>query len=304
MTDEKATHAARGIWLSLITVGAWSVLPITLRIASRHVDPYTLTWYRFLLSAIVLGAFLGVKGNLPRASTIRAPKPLALILTATVGLVINYVIYVVSLEYVSPTVSTVITQLGPLLLMLGGIWFFHERLSKRQVMGLVTLIAGFLLFFNRRLGAFASLTGREGFGTVILVVASVAWAGYGVAQKFLLRYLQSTQILLLIYIGASLALAPFSHPAAPRSIGALELSMLVLCAANTLVAYGALAEALKSAGAATVGAVLAVGPVATLVVTWLATIFAPGLVLPDDLNAATILGACVVTVGSALTAKR
>ena len=297
------SHTARGISLSLITVGAWSVLPITIRIASRHLDPYTLTWYRFLVSALVLGAVLATKRNLPRAATLRMPKAVVLLVAAIVGLVVNYVLYLVSLSYVSPTVTTVITQLGPLLLMFGGVWLFHERLSKRQMFGVVLLIVGLLLFFNRKIGAFAKLTGREGFGALILLIASAAWAVYGLSQKSLLRHFTPTQILLLIYIGATVILAAFTHPLHVVTIGWLELAMLLLCAANTLVAYGALAEALKSAGAATVGAVLAVGPVATLIVTWITTRLSPGLVVPDDLNVATIVGAVVVTAGSALSAR-
>ena len=40
---EAEASTSRGIWLSLVVVGAWSVLPITLRLASRQLDPYTLT---------------------------------------------------------------------------------------------------------------------------------------------------------------------------------------------------------------------------------------------------------------------
>jgi len=303
MDDKTQQHTARGIWLSLITVGAWSILPITIRIASRHLDPYTLTWYRFLVSALVLGAILATKRGLPRASTFRAPRLIALLVAAVVGLLVNYVLYLVSLSYVSPTVTTVITQLGPLLLMFGGVWIFHERLSKRQMLGVALLIVGLLLFFNRNIGAFASLSGREGFGALILLIASVAWAAYGLAQKALLKQFTPTQILLLIYTGSTVLLVAFTHPLRAFAIGWLEFTMLLACAANTLVAYGALAEALKTAGAATVGAVLAVGPVATLVVTWIATRISPGLVVADDLNVATIIGAFVVTAGSALSAR-
>ena len=304
MTKDAAGEQTRGILLALVTVLCWSLLPITLRIASRRLDPYTLTWYRFALSALALGAILAAKHQLPRFSAWRAPRPLALLVAATLGLLANYVLYLVSLDYVSPTVGGVITQLGPLLLMFGGVWLFKERLSGKQIVGVVLLIAGMLLFFNRQLGAFASLTGREGAGTVILLVASVVWAVYGLAQKTLTRHLTANQILLLIYLGATVALVAFTKPLSVRGIGALELTMLALSALNTLVAYGALAAALKSAGAATVGAVLAVGPVVTLVVTWISNTLSPGFFPPDDLNVATIAGAVVVTVGSALSARR
>jgi drug/metabolite transporter (DMT)-like permease len=304
MTRDAASAQTRGILLALVTVFCWSVLPITLRIASRQLDPYTLTWYRFALSALALAAILGAKRQLPPLSDWRAPRPLALLVAATLGLLANYVLYLVSLDYVSPTVGGIITQLGPLLLMFGGVWLFKEKLSRKQIVGIVLLIAGMLLFFNRQLGAFASLTGREGAGTVILLVASVVWAVYGLAQKALTRHLTANQILLLIYIGATIALVAFTKPLSVRGLGALELTMLALSALNTLVAYGALAEALKGAGAATVGAVLAVGPVATLVVTWLSNKLSPGFFPPDDLNVATIAGAIVVTVGSALSAHK
>ena len=54
----------------------------------------------------------------------------------------------------------------------------------------------------------------------------------------------------------------------------------------------------------TVGAVIAVSPVATLLVTWLSNRISPGFFPPDDLNAATIAGAFVVTVGSAMSARK
>lgn len=299
-----ARHTTRGIWLSLVVVGAWSVLPITLRLASRQLDPYTLTWYRFFLSALVVGAMLAAGRKLPRLAQLRRVRPALLVIAATLGLASNYVLYLVSLDYVSPTVATVVTQLGPLLLMAGGVWIFGERLSRRQLVGVVLLIVGLLLFFNRRLAELGDVGGRAGIGTLILLAASVTWAMYGLAQKSLLGHFQSTQILLLIYAGSSVALLAMSAPAAVIGLPALDLVMLALCAGNTLVAYGALAEALKCCGAATVGAVLAIGPVATLVVTWATNTVSPGFFAPDLLNAATIAGACVVTVGSAMSARR
>jgi drug/metabolite transporter (DMT)-like permease len=300
MTSERA----RGIWLSLITVVCWSLLPITLRIASHHVDPYTLTWYRFFVSALLLGAILAVRAGLPPLASVRVANTLAFVLVATLGLVGNYVLYLVSLSYVSPTFSTVITQLGPLLLLLGGVVLFHEHLGSRQALGVLLLVVGLFLFFNRRLVELMDLKGRAGEGAVICLAAAVVWAIYGLAQKVLLHRFTSAQILLLIYVGASVVLAPFVSPLEVRQANGLELFMLLLCCLNTLVAYGALAEALKHTGASIVGAVLAVGPVASLIVTWASNRVSPGFFAPDLLNVATIAGAVAVTVGSALTASR
>jgi len=303
MTSDSSTHTTRGIWLALVTVACWALLPITLRIASRQLDPYTLTWYRFFLSALALAAFLGVKRKIPTRSEFTR-RSLTLLVVAILGLVVNYVLYLVSLSYVSPTVSTVITQIGPLLLVVGGVWLFREKLSRKQVIGFGILIGGLLLFFNRQLGVFASLEGKEGFGTAILLIATTAWAAYGLAQKALLQHFTATQILMLIYVGSVIALAAFTAPQAVAKLPPLELLMLFLSALNTLVAYGALAEALVSAGTATVGAVLAISPVAALIVTWGSNALSPGFFPPDDLNVATISGAFIVTIGSAMSARK
>ena len=295
---------SRGVWLAFVTVVCWSVLPITLRFASRHVDPYTLTWYRFSFSALVLGAILAVRRGMPSMAALRAPKVLTLVVVATVGLVANYVLYLVSLSYVSPTVSHVVTQLAPLLLMFGGIVLFHERLNRRQWVGVVLILMGLLLFFNQRLGELTRFSGRVGVGTIILLAASVVWAAYGLAQKVLLRSFTSPQTLLVIYVGATIGLVAFTHPSEVVGLGGLELTMLALSCLNTLVAYGALAEALKHSGAARVGAVLAVVPLVTLLVTWVSNHVSPGFFESDTLNAATVAGAVVVTVGSALSAAK
>lgn len=302
--SETGPTDSRGVWLALVTVVCWGLLPITLKIASRHIDAYTLTWYRFSVSALVLAGILAVGRRLPSWKAVRAPKAVTLVIVAIVGLVANYVLYLVSLGYVSPTVSHVVTQLGPLLLMLGGIRLFHERLNKRQWMGVVLLVLGLLLFFNTRLRELAQFSGRAGVGTTILLAASVTWAAYGLAQKILLRSFTSAQTLLVIYTGATLALVAFAHPSQVLGLSGVELTMLALSCLNTLVAYGALAEALRRSGAARVGAVLAVVPLVTLLVTSLTSRLSPGFFEPDTLNVATIAGAVIVTVGSALSAAK
>jgi len=63
-------HKTSGRWklgfaLALSTAMLWGVLPIALKIALKSVDPYTVTWYRFASSGVVLGIVLGMTGGLP-----------------------------------------------------------------------------------------------------------------------------------------------------------------------------------------------------------------------------------------------
>jgi drug/metabolite transporter (DMT)-like permease len=78
--------------------------------------------------------------------------------------------------------------------------------------------------------------------------------------------------------------------------------MLVFCCANTLIGYGAFAEALEHWEMSRVSAVLALAPLTTLSGMWLIERIAPHLLEPEGLNPTSIVGALLVVSGSALCA--
>jgi drug/metabolite transporter (DMT)-like permease len=78
--------------------------------------------------------------------------------------------------------------------------------------------------------------------------------------------------------------------------------MLAFSCANTLIAYGAFAEALDHWEVSRVGAVLALAPLFTLVSSRLVNRFAPGLLPAEELSMLSFMGAVLVVAGSALSA--
>jgi drug/metabolite transporter (DMT)-like permease len=270
-------------------------------IVLRTVDPITVTWARFLTAALMLGTVLAVFGQLPTLAAVGRKGWLVLGL-ALFGLSGNFVIYVIALGHASPTINQVVTQLSPILLMLGGIAVFHERFSWIRWAGFALLLVGLPLFFNRRLPELLNLRSGLGLGVALLVVCSIIWAIYGLAQKWMLRRLQSQQILLLLYAGSTLVLWPAAHPTAILKIDALQAWMLAFCCANTVIAYGAFAEALKHWEASRVGATLTLTPLFTMITMWVVEHATPGLVKPEQLNGLSVLGALIVVGGSMLCA--
>lgn len=290
-----------GLTLAVVTAVSWGLLPIALTITLSTLDPYTLTWFRFLTASLMLGGILAFMGRMPNLRGIdrRGWTMLGIALAALVG---NFVLYVVALKHASPTVNQTVAQLSPILLMLGGIAVFHESFVPRQWLGFGLLLVGLPLFFNRRLPELLHLRSGLGFGVALLVLASFVWSIYGLAQKYMLRRLQAQQILLLLYIGSTLVLLPASHPAGILQLSALQAWMLAFSCANTVVAYGAFAEALRHWEASRVGATLTLTPLFTMVAMWVLEHTAPGLVRPEQLNLMSVAGGLVVVGGSMLCA--
>jgi drug/metabolite transporter (DMT)-like permease len=277
------------------------VLPIALAITLQTMGPATLTWYRFVAAALGLGVILAVTGGLPVLRTL-TKSDWILLTIALGGLVGNFVLYVIALTHASPTVNQVVTQLSPLLMMLGAMVVFHERFSARQWMGFVLLLVGLPLFFNRRLPELAHLDSGLGRGVALLVIASFVWSVYGLTQKKLLKRLQPQQILVLLYVGSALVLIPAAHPAQLLELSTLQVWMFVFCCVNTVFAYGAFAESLRHWEASRVSAMLTLTPLFTMMTMWVIERAAPGLVRPEQLNALSFAGAGVVVAGSMLVA--
>jgi drug/metabolite transporter (DMT)-like permease len=295
-------HKTSGRWklgfaLALLTATLWGVLPIALKIALKTVDPYTVTWYRFASSALLLGVALRINGSLPAVGKFDRSTWILLAI-AFVGLTGNYVLYIVALVHTSPTITQTVAQLGPMILLFGGLVIFKEKFSGVQWLGFAVLMAGLVLFFNDRLLELSHVTGDLGIGVLFLTVAAFIWAAYGLAQKRLLKTLGPQQILLILYIGAAFVLIPATAPGSIRQASALQLSMLAFCCLNTLIAYGAFAEGLKHWEVSRFGAVLATAPLFTVAGMWIIGRFAPNLVAAERLNALSMLGTLLVVLGS------
>jgi drug/metabolite transporter (DMT)-like permease len=291
----------RGFWLAVLTAVTWGSLPLAMALLVQQIPPLTITWWRFSGSAVALGLWLAFSGGLPRFdANLRSALPL--LGMALVGLTGNYLCYATSLLHTTPSVSQIVIQLAPVLLLFSGLWLFGERFSPGQWVGFAVLAAGLLLFFNRRLPELLDLHAELGLGVGLVVMSSVLWAGYAIAQKRLQAWLSAQQVLMLLFGAGSLVLLPFSHPASALQLDGLGWAMLSYAALNTVVGYGAFAEAMVSWEVARVSAVVATAPVVTLAGMALLERFAPGVLPPEHLNALSVFGALAVVGGSVLCA--
>jgi len=296
------SQAPIGILLAITTAVCWGSLPIAMKQVLVVMDPFTVVWFRFSLAAIVLGCILASRHKLPPMQLFKTPRWLILILVATCGLMGNFVLFGSSLQYLSPTASQVIGQLSPVGMMLASVVILKERMRVTQVIGAGMLVLGLILFFNTSLiEIFTRLTDYT-LGVLLGTGAAVVWVIYGVSQKVLLRRLASPQILFLLYTLCSIALLPLASPAMLSQLNSWQFACLLFCGANTLVGYGALAEAMARWQAAQVSAFVTLTPLFTLLFSDLLALAWPGMFAAPVLNVIGYFGAFVVVAGAMVSA--
>jgi drug/metabolite transporter (DMT)-like permease len=298
-------HQASGRWrlgllLALATAACWATLPIALKVSLEVVDPLTLTWFRFLVAALLMGAWLAARGKLGAYRTLDRRRWGLLAVAATM-LVGNYVLYLLGVQFTTPGNAQVLIQLAPLLMALGGIVVFGERFAWGQWLGLAIIVGGLGLFFADQWTGGGDVPRDYLLGSLLVVIAAVVWAVYALAQKQLLLALDSPSILWVIYVAATACLWPFAKPSTLAGLDAAHATMLVYCALNTLVAYGAFAEALAHWQASRVSAVLATTPLLCLAAVAAVHAFWPAWIAPEAVGPLGYAGAIAVVVGSGMS---
>lgn len=290
-----------GFGLALTTAVFWGFLPIALKVALTELDAWTITWCRFAGAMVAVGIWLGTRGQLP-ARQLRDRTVWRWLLPTILGLTGNYVLYSVGLQYTSPTVAQIVMQIAPLLLLVLGMFFFHERFSRLQWLGFAALVIGLAIFFNRRLPELLNPAAGWSFGIVLLVFSAISWATYGVGQKQLLRHLNSAQILFLVYAGSALILLPTTNLGMLFTLHGPALFALLFGVFNTVVAYGAFGMALEVWEVSRVSSVAASAPLFTVAVSMFGSYAALAWVTPESLNVLSVVGAFCVVAGSMVSA--
>jgi drug/metabolite transporter (DMT)-like permease len=295
-------HAPSGRWrlgllLAIATALMWATLPVALKLALEQLDAYTLTWFRFLVAFGLLGAWMGWHGQFGQYRGL-ARAAFVLLAIAALGLIGNYVGYILGLARTTPGNAQLLIQLAPLLMALGGVLVFKERLGPLQWLGYAAVLGGLLLFFNEQRGRAIEAAGYT-LGGWLIVAAAAAWAVYALAQKQLLRRLSSQAVLLVIYGAAAWLLLPTAEPARLLALDGWHWAAVLYCALNTVIAYGAFAEAMAHWEVSKVSAILATTPLLTVAVVTLLAAFVPGLVAPERIGVMGWIGALAVVAGSA-----
>ena len=298
---ESSYRPLYGFCLSLVTAVLWGILPLFLKICLQVMDSQTITLYRFVVAAILVGGWLFYRRHIP--NFLRYPKAVIILAIAcTLMLVINYVFNVLGLKYLSPGSVQVFMQVAPFALMIGGIVLYKEKFSRLQLWGASSLLLGLGLFFNQRLPQIVASETEDTLGVVFVIIAAVTWAGYALCQKSLMKTMSAMQLTLIIYIIGSMMLLPFTHLQAITEMNAVQGWALLFCCLNTFVAYGAFTEAMRVWYASRVSAVIATAPVFTFVSVAVAEYIYPSSFEQPPLGALAVLGAVMVVGGSVMAA--
>lgn len=129
-----------GVLLSIITAISWSIAIISSKFALKYMSPVELMVLRNGFALVLLSPIIFKNKN--HASLFRGRHTIYLVLGALSGIVFGIQLYYFAVKTVGVILTTIITGSSPVLTLALAYILLRERLSKRQLIGVILAIIG------------------------------------------------------------------------------------------------------------------------------------------------------------------
>lgn len=287
----------KGILYACVAATSWAFLAIALEVATRYLDSLSIVFLRFAVAFSVLSIILLLRR--PAAFRILRTLPiLAVIAGAMLGA--NYFGFMQGLHLTTPGTAQVIIQFGPVSLALIGIFLYKEKLRPVQVLGFLVAIVGFILFYYDKLLYFVEQEDIFNQGVLFIFFGAFTWVVYAILQKGLVKKHAPQSLNLIIYLVPALIFAPAADFAKLITFDTWVYFLLAFLGINTLIAYGALAEAFKRVEANTISIIITLNPIITFTAMEIFEALGATWISGEPMALAGIIGATVFFSGAVL----
>ena len=176
--------------------------------AVAEVEPFTLAFLRWFLTAVILSIF-AMKAMNQRWGEIRTMVP-SLMIMGFLGMWVCGALVYLALKYTSATNGTLIYTSSPVMIIVIEWLFRGRKIGWRDVLGIVLATIGVLVIVTK--GEVNNLIALQfNAGDLIFVFTAFSWAIYSVllkSEKF--QAVPTLSLFMLIAASGALLLAPFA----------------------------------------------------------------------------------------------
>lgn len=290
-----------GLLMAVTTALSWAVLAIALKAALLTYSTGTIVWVRMVVASVLV---IGLFAIFRRQWLSILIKPSWQAVFCALLLATNYYGFMKGIELTSASNAQILIQLAPLSFAFLSIYVYREKPSPIQWTGMLTALMGFGFFFWDQILHSMSNLGRFHTGNMWLLVAAGTWCVFALMQKSLLKVYAPQQLNMLIYLVSAIVLTP-SATASELSATTWPTGLLIVfLAVNTVVAYGALSEALMRIPASQVSMIIAVNPLLTIFLMTILAQMEVEWIRGEEIHWRGYLGALLVVTGVILTVSR
>jgi drug/metabolite transporter (DMT)-like permease len=279
----------------LLTALFWGGTFIAGRGVVRHVGPYSASFLRFAIAAVLLGVIAWrTEGGHMRLSARQAVPVLVLGLS---GVFAYNIFFLKGLKLIQAGRASMIIANNPIVIALLSAWLFKERLTPVRLAGILLSITGAVVVISRGHPG-SLLQGGIGPGELLLFGCVACWVTYSLVGKALMRTLRPLPSVTWSVLVGALALAgpAWAEDLPSRLPGFTLVDWLCLGflgVFGTVLGFVWFYQGIQRLGAMRAGLFINFVPVSAVLLAF--------LILGEPLTASLLAGAALVTLGVYLT---
>lgn len=268
------------------------------RIVVRHVEPFSASFLRFAIAAVLLVLITWrTEGGIP---PLKRHQVLPVVVLGLTGVFAYNAFFLNGIRLVEAGRASMIVANNPIFIALFSAWFFRERLTPLKVAGILVSIFGAMVVISR--GHLSSLwQGGIGKGELLILGCVASWATYSLVGKALMKDLKPLPSVMYSVLVGTVAL---SIPAFLEGLMATIatytwtdwLCLAYLGIFGTVFGFVWFYEGIQKIGPTRAGLFINFVPLCAVVIAAVA--------LGEALSASLVTGAVLVTVGVYLTNRK
>ncbi len=299
MSNARAAPLRASPYLLLtLTPLFWATSWIIGRGVAGEIPPMALTFFRWLFAIAMLAPFAlsRVRRDWPQ---IRAHWRILAILGA-VGVGTHNAFAYLGLNYTSATNGVILNSFIPAMIVAFSWLFLRERLSRRQLCGVLVSFAGVLAILSRGSPG-ALLHVRFNVGDLWVVLSMALWSTYSILLRYRPPGIDTLAFLFVIAVLGDACVLPLyvaetwlGHPMPWTPLHALDVAVLALL--SSVLAYIFWNRGVAEVGANVAGLFMHLMPVFGVVLAW--------MFLGEALAWYHVAGIGLIAAGIAITSRR
>ena len=169
----------RAYFLLIIVVIIWGIAPSVIKFALGELPPFLFLTYRFFITTVFLLPFyIGSKDKGLKLSIF----PL-LIFVSILGSTLNLGFLFYGTNLTTSLDSSLISATSPILVILAGILFLHERETAREKLGVLITIIGTIIIALQSFFEMGTSVTHSVVGNVMILLSNVAFVAYLIFSK-------------------------------------------------------------------------------------------------------------------------
>jgi drug/metabolite transporter (DMT)-like permease len=208
-----------GMVYVLAAITSWGIYFPFAKVVLAKLSPSVFVVFRFGIGVIVL--FILTR-RLGRPLTVRRADVGIMVASGLVGIALHQLVQLWGLVHTTATnTGWILTLVPPVTGLLGWI-FLRERVSLRQVAGIVIAMVGVLLFVSK--GRPATLSLGRNLGDLLVLGSVITWSTYTIMTKSRLHDYDPLPMSTIHMAVGTAVLAAIGGWRIPHEVGVLELS--------------------------------------------------------------------------------